>query len=411
MFSIAIIFVTLLIPSIQSSKPTLKLTFTPDERYYKSGNQVEILCELINPTDHTESPQLWHVDLKTGKHTPISRSLLNRPTEDSLDYFKQIKQNRLEYVKKNHLRIRQILNEDTARYECNCPDCEESLGKQAKDFQVVQTSDPKWLVEPGWPIQEHATTTIKCTADHFYPYVSHKILRNHHDITSKGKATLPTTNTFPQVFSWEDSVTPTADWHNTTLRCTVTQGNHEQHAIKVLEVIFTPRFLTCSDKQTVNSSKEKSTIECSYAGNPKPTLTWVRQTDDKSITTDAGITIKEIDEHHGKYKSIVTFERDKLIAIPLTTTTRAPGAPTDATPQAKVVADNYYQQLLNGGFIAKLSIGNEQKAAQKIHIVKDASQARSNSLGGSAQRLVQNFSTSMVIVLLFTILRYMMQNN
>ena len=188
-------------------------------------------------------------------------------------------------------------------------------------------------------------------------------------------------------------------------------GNHEEHAIKVLEVIFTPRFLTCSDKQTVNSSKEKSIIECSYAGNPKPTLTWIRQTDEKPITTDAGITIKEIDEHHGKYKSIVTFERDKLIAIPLTTTTRAPGAPSNATPQAKAVPENYYEQLLNGGFIAKLFIGNEQKAVQKIHIVKDPNHARSNSLGGSAQRLVQNFSTSMAIVLLFTIRRYMMQNN
>ena len=225
MFSITIIFLTLLIPSIQSSKPTLKLTFTPDERYYKSGSQVEILCELINPTDVTESPQLWHVDLKTGKHTSISRSLLNRPTEDISDYFKNIKQSRLEYVKKNHLRIRQIVDDDTARYECNCPDCEESLGKQAKDFQVVHTSDPVWHIEPGWPIQEHATTTIKCAANDFYPYVSHKILRNHHDITNKGKATLPTTNTYPQTFFWEDSVTPSADWHNTTLRCTVTQGS------------------------------------------------------------------------------------------------------------------------------------------------------------------------------------------
>ena len=51
----------------------------------------------------------------------------------------------------------------------------------------MKLSDPKWHIEPGWPIQEHAKTTIKCTADDFYPYVSHKIIRHHHDITNEGK--------------------------------------------------------------------------------------------------------------------------------------------------------------------------------------------------------------------------------
>ncbi|UJR36576.1 hypothetical protein I4U23_029295 [Adineta vaga] len=410
MFSVSIIFLTLLIPSIQSSKPSLKLTFTPDEKYYTIGNQVEILCELINPTDHSESPQLWHVDLKTGKHTPISRSLLTQPTEDSLDVFKQNKVHRLEFVKKNHLRIRQILKEDTARYECNCPDCEETLGKQAKDFPVVKLSEPKWDIGPGWPIQEHAKTTIKCTAEDFYPYVSHKILRGHHEVVGEAKTILPTSNTYPQKFSWEASVTPTADWHNTTLRCTITEGNHEQHAIKVLDVIFTPRFGTCKEKQYLNSTIDKATIECEYSGNPKPTLTWFRQTDEKPITTDIGITVKEIDEHHGKYKSIVTFERDKLITIPLTTTTRAPGVTVSTTPQPKGL-DNYYQQLLSGGFIAKLTHNNEVKDSRKINIVNNANQARSNSLDSSSRRIIQNLSTSILIILSYTILRFMIQNH
>jgi len=100
MFFVSIIFLTILIPSIQS-KPTLKLTFTPDEKYFKMGTQIDIICELMNPTENMESPQLWHVDFKTGKHTPISRSLINTPTEDSPDVFKQNqKTRRLEYVKK-----------------------------------------------------------------------------------------------------------------------------------------------------------------------------------------------------------------------------------------------------------------------------------------------------------------------
>ena len=88
MFFISIIFLTILIPSIQSLKPTLKLTFTPDEKYYTMGEQLEILCEILNPTENQETAQLWHVDFKTGKHTPISRSLLYNAPDDSLDVFK-----------------------------------------------------------------------------------------------------------------------------------------------------------------------------------------------------------------------------------------------------------------------------------------------------------------------------------
>jgi hypothetical protein len=224
MFFISIIFLTILIPSIQSVKPSIKLTFTPDEKYYTMGNQVEIHCEILNPTENMEVPQLWHVDFKTGKHTPVSRSLLYSTPDDALDVFKQNKQKRIEYVKKNFIRVRQLLLEDSAKYECNCPDCEEPLPKQEKLLQVMKLAEPRWHIEPGWPIQENAKTTIKCTAEDFYPYVSYKIIRHHHEINNEGKLSPPIGHVFPQKFSWEATVTPNADWHNTTLRCTVTEG-------------------------------------------------------------------------------------------------------------------------------------------------------------------------------------------
>jgi len=269
-------------------------------------------------------------------------------------------------LKKNHLRFKQLQLDDSGRYECNCPDCEEPLGKQEKDLQVMKSTEPRWHIEPGWPIQEDAKTTIKCIAEDFYPYVGYKIIRHHHDISKEGKPVTPNNNQFPQKFSWEATVTPKADWHNTTLRCTVIQGNSEQHAIKNLEILFTPRFLQCDQKQHVDSLKEKSTIECSYSGNPQPKLTWLRQTDEKPITTDVGIIMETKDEHHGKYKSIVTFDRDKLIGIPLTTTTtKSPNEQANTTPQPKTTGDNYYQQLLNGGFIAKLTYNDADKGSKK----------------------------------------------
>jgi hypothetical protein len=410
MFFVSIIFLTILIPSIQSVRPTLKLTFIPDEKYFTNGRTVDIICELLNPTENMDAPQLWHVDIKNGKHTPISRVLLNTPSDDSPNIFKQNTNKRLEYVKKNHLRIKSLQLEDSSRYECNCPDCEEPLGKQGKDLQVMKIAEPKWHIEPGWPIQEHAKTTIRCTVDDFYPYVGHKIFRHHHDITGEGKSVIPNSNTYPQKFSWEANVIPTADWHNTTLRCTVTEGNSEHHATKFLEILFTPRFLTCDERQHVDSTKEKSTIECSYSGNPQPKLTWLRQTDEKPITSDLGITIETKDEHHGKYKSIVTFDRDKLVVIPLTTTTKSPNAPSDTTPQPKVTGDNYYQQLLNGGFTAKLTYNNEDKGSKKINIVGDANQARSKILDNSSTKLIQNLSTS-IILFSFSIILYMIQHH
>jgi hypothetical protein len=223
MFFVSIIFLTILIPAIQS-KPSLKLTITPDEKYYASGRSVDIQCEIINPNDNTEPPQLWHVDFKTGRHTIVSRQLISSPPDDSPDVFKQVKPKRYEYMRKNYIRINNVQLEDSAQYECNCPDCEESLGKLEKKFQVIKLAEPKLNFEPGWPIQEHAKTIIKCIADDFYPYVGHRIIRHHHDITKDGKSVVPTGDTYPQKFSWEGTFTPTYEWHNTTLRCTVHEG-------------------------------------------------------------------------------------------------------------------------------------------------------------------------------------------
>ena len=225
MFAITIIFLTIFIPSIQSTKPSLKLTFVPDSKYYTLGHPVDIICEVLNPTEGMESPQLWHVDLKTNKYTAVSRALLARPTDDVPEIFKTNKQQkRLEFVKKNYLRIKTLQIEDSARYECNCPDCEDPPPKQEKLLQVMKQSDPKWNIEPGWPIQEGAKTTIKCTADDFYPYAGYRILRHHHDISNLGKAAPLNSDTYPQKFSWEATITPSFDWHNTTLHCTVLQG-------------------------------------------------------------------------------------------------------------------------------------------------------------------------------------------
>jgi hypothetical protein len=86
----------------------------------------------------------------------------------------------------------------------------------------------------------------------------------------------------------------------------------------------------------------------------------------------------------------VTFDRDKLIATPVTTTTKPPNGLTES----KVIGDNYYQQLLSGGFIVKLTYNNEDKDIRKISIVSDASQARSTSLDSAT---TQKLSTSIIL--------------
>ena len=175
-------------------------------------------------------------------------------------------------------------------------------------------------------------------------------------------------------------------------------GNSEQHAFKYLEVLFTPRFLKCEERQHVDSTKEKSTIECSYSGNPQPRLSWYRQSDGRALNSDLGVTVETVDEHHGKYKSVVSFDRDKLLAIPLTTTTRAPNAPVETSTPARVLGDNYYQQLLNGGVVAKLFLNsNEEKGSKKITIFGDANQVRANLADSASISSIQCRSTSLLL--------------
>jgi hypothetical protein len=220
-----ILIITILIPTVQLARPTIKLTFTPDEKYMPRQQQIEIYCELVNPNQHTDSAQLWYVDFKTGKRTPISRSLLTSPTDDAPEIFKSNRNKRYDYVRKNYLRIRGLQMEDSAKYECNCPDCEESVPKQTRDLQVMKLVEPKWIIESGWPLHENTKAIIKCQTDDFYPYIGHKILRNHQEITNDGKSTLSNNYAFPHKFTWEATITPTAEWHNSTLRCSVTEGS------------------------------------------------------------------------------------------------------------------------------------------------------------------------------------------
>ena len=115
--------------------------------------------------------------------------------------------------------------------------------------------------------------------------------------------------------------------------------------------------------------------------------------------SENGINIETRSDNHGKYTSILTFDRNKLVNTPTTTTTKAP---VDAPPQPKVVGNDYYEQLLNGGFNVKLTHNNnEEKGSRKITIVGDARQAQSKSVDNSA---IQNLSTSMILFLSLIIL-------
>ena len=224
MLFVLFVLLTVLIPSLQSRTPYLRLKFSPDGKYFNVGNHVDIECKLIHPNNQTDTAQLWHVDLETGRRTAISRTLLRSPTSDSPNVFRTNKNARLMFMKKNYLRIQQLSSQDSARYECNCPDCVQQLKEDARDLQVMSLAQPKWHILRSGPIPENVTITINCTVDNFYPYVRHQILHQHHDITQQGKSQKPRRGTFPQKFSWEANVTTKAEWHNTKLTCIVTQG-------------------------------------------------------------------------------------------------------------------------------------------------------------------------------------------
>ncbi|CAF3532253.1 unnamed protein product [Rotaria sp. Silwood1] len=389
MYMITIILFTILIPTVQLVRPSIKLTFIPDEKYMPLHQQVEIKCEILNPRDPADVPQLWYIDLTTGKHTLISRALLGGTPSEAPDVFKNNKNQRYQYAGKSHIRIRSLQPEDSAKYECNCPDCEEPLESQVRNLDVMKLSAPTWIIEPGWPLHENTKTIIKCQVDNFYPYVSHKILRNHQEITKEGKSSLSNNNVYPQKFLWEATITPSADWHNSTIYCNVMEGNSEQQSSKVLEVLFAPRFMKCDESQYVDSKKNKSTIECSYSGNPQPALIWIRQIDKKPLTSDNnGITIETKNESFGKYKSIITLDRNKLMLMPIIMKTNGQQNKTEA---------NYYQQLLNDGFLVQLNVNGNDKGKRVIRIVRDVNQIRSFSSNSST---IISFSSMLLSFLL-----------
>ncbi len=173
-------------------------------------------------------------------------------------------------------------------------------------------------------------------------------------------------------------------------------GNTEQHTTKTLDVLFGARFLKCEESQFVDLKKEQSTIECSYSGNPQPKLTWFRQIDQKPITSDIGITIDTKDENNGKYKSVVTFDRNKLISISLSTTSPST---TTTNGQENLAGENYYQQLLNNGFIVKLTLNGNEKATRIINIVQDANQMRSKLLNNSITMSLSSILLSFLLIL------------
>ncbi|UJR09539.1 hypothetical protein I4U23_013776 [Adineta vaga] len=387
----SIITIALLIPIVQLARPSINLTFTPDEKYMSRQAKVDIQCGLVNPTAQSDSAQLWYVDFKTGKRTPISRTLLTSPTDDAPDIFKTNRNRRYEFVQKNHIRIRSLIMEDSAKYECNCPDCEESIPKQTKDLYVMNLIEPIWIIDSVWPLHENTKTTIKCQVDNFYPYVGHRILRDQKEITNEGKSTLSDSNMFPQKFFWQTTITPKADWHNSTLSCSVKQGNSEQVVTKTLDVLFTPSFLECSERQFVDHRKDQASIECSYNGNPQPRITWLRQSDQKPITSDNGITIENKDESKGKYRSIVAFDRNKLTSIPL-------------PPTNKTSAENYYRYLLNNGFLVKLTVNGNEKGTRVIKIVDDARQAQQRSSNSSTTTISLPSMILLAFLLVFSIL-------
>lgn len=226
MFFIAIFLLINLISSIQlSSANTLDLTFSPSEKYYEIGDTVDIHCELNNSTNIHDTPQLWHVDFKTNKHTSITRWLIHNPPEDAPELFKTNKHKRIRFLTRNYFQISNLQLEDSAQYECNFPDCEEHAEPTARKLQVMQLAEPKWYIEPGWPLQENIKVTIKCIANDFYPFVDYKIISNDHVINKLGKHVhIPMDDVYPHRFSWETTVEVHRGFHNTTLVCMVKQG-------------------------------------------------------------------------------------------------------------------------------------------------------------------------------------------
>ena len=362
-----VVYLTIVISLVESNRPTIRLNFTPNEKFYTRDQQVEIQCELLNPTERTELPQLWHVDLKTKKRTPISRITFLSPNEDAPSIFKNNKNNRYEYVRKNSIRIRRLHMEDSARYECDCPDCEENIAKGTQELLVVQPAEPKWIIEPDLPLHENSRSTIKCVTEDFFPYVAHEILRDDRQITKDGRSSLSNGNAFPQKFVWEAAIVATSEWHNNHLRCVVTQGNIKKQITKHVEVLFTPRFLQCDERQYVDDKQEQAMLSCSYSGNPPPTLTWHRQNDSNPLQNQSAAIIEHIDKKAGKYQSLLKIDRAKFPSI------------------------NNGIDELSTTFTVKLSINGIEQKSSSIKIVRNPKEARASSINSSSTHHYSSF--------------------
>jgi hypothetical protein len=162
-------------------------------------------------------------------------------------------------------------------------------------------------------------------------------------------------------------------------------GSTEQHVTQTLDVLFAARFLKCEERQYVDSKQDQSSIECSYSGNPQPKLIWLRQTDQKVIESEPGVTIEKKDEQNGKYKSIVRFDRNRFLANP--------------PLQENLSGDDYYQRLLTNGFLVKLTVNGNEKSTRIINIVRDANQIRAKLLNNS-----QKMSFSMILLFILQII-------
>ncbi|UJR07018.1 hypothetical protein I4U23_011306 [Adineta vaga] len=312
------------------------------------------------PPNH---PNIGIAQKHIGELKTHFQGLLIKPSYDSSDIFKLNKKDHLHYIKQVHIRLVYLLSKDTSKYECNCPDCDEDLEKQIKELHVIQLSEPTWHIESNLPIKENVKLIIECIVDDFYPYIKHKIIHNSYDITEYGNLRILNNNkTYSQRFSWKITLIPTADWHNTIFQCFVTQGNVELNATKNLQILFAPRFLQCYNKQLINKTNDQISIECQYAGNPKPELKWFYRTNKSSLIENNNVIIKNFNENHGKYRDILIFNNETII-------------------------DDY--------FIVQLILNNEIKDTQTIMIID---QIKYNS---SKEKIKENF---LFIFILFSFL-------
>jgi hypothetical protein len=174
-------------------------------------------------------------------------------------------------------------------------------------------------------------------------------------------------------------------------------GTSEQQTTKTLDVLFTPRFLKCDERQHIDMKQEQSILECSYSGNPAPTLTWQRKSEKKPIQNESGITIETKDEYHGRYKSILKFDRTKLGSLPSTIATTLSTNPVNSS------IDNYYQQLLDDGFTVQLTVNGNDRGTRAISVIYHVDEIRLSPV---------NSSTSLClswILLLLLCHRYLLQ--